>query len=623
MSRAASPPGRRPGIQVILRAAPWTLAALTVVALVAGLAPAGAAVALRLFVDGVLGRATGAELVGASALFVGSGLVAAVATEAIGYLCSQLSRSAGVEITSRLYEQVATEPGIERLEQPTYQDQVQLAAMASDFAPQQLVTAGLGVAQASVTVISLFWVMAASQPVVAAVAVLGSLPVLVVENWLARRRVLLRTQLVPVERRRQAYRSLIVDPVAGKEIRLFELGAFFRTRMVRDLRTANRAERRVDRISLVAGLGLAGAHVLLTIAVVALALRGSASGAVSAGELTAVIASFVALSGVLGAAVAGFTQAREATSMLRAYDDVVAATRVRPAGRAPVGRLEREVRLENVWFRYADDLPWVLRGVDLTIRAGGSTALVGLNGAGKSTVVKLVCGLYQPTAGRVLWDSLDLAEADPVSLRARLGTVFQDFMMYDLTAHENIALGDLRRLDDPGAVRAAAEAADIAGDLDALPRGYDTMLSRLMYRDPGAPDDPDPRMVLSGGQWQRLALARMLVRGDRDMLILDEPSAGLDPLAEHRVHRSVQETMRGRARLLISHRLSAVRMADHIAVLHRGRIVERGDHASLLRARGRYADLFRLQASGYADGPSVGATELVGAGPGMDERSTA
>ena len=262
--------------------------------------------------------------------------------------------------------------------------------------------------------------------------------------------------------------------------------------------------------------------------------------------------------------------------------------------------LRQGVELRDVWFRYSDDHPWVLSGVSLTIPYGRAAALVGLNGAGKSTLVKLLCRMYDPTRGRILWDGVDLRDIPPAALRERISAVFQDHMNYDMTARENIALGDVRSLDRPEAIRAAAGRAGVHDKLAALPNGYDTLLTRMFFSESDKAD-PETGVVLSGGQWQRLALARAFVREGRDLMILDEPSSGLDPEAEHQVHARMREYRMGRTSLLISHRLSAVRDADLIAVLDGGRIIEQGTHETLLEADGHYARLFRLQAAGYQE----------------------
>jgi ATP-binding cassette subfamily B protein len=270
--------------------------------------------------------------------------------------------------------------------------------------------------------------------------------------------------------------------------------------------------------------------------------------------------------------------------------------------------LERGIELRDVWFRYSDAHPWVLSGVDLFLPADAAVALVGCNGAGKSTLVKLLCRLYDPTKGAILWDGIDLRDMEITQLRRRIGAVFQDFMHYDLTAAENIALGDI---DAAGAapgerdrIVAAAELAGAHEMLSQLPRGYDTMLSRIFVSEQDK-HNPETGVVLSGGQWQRLALARAFLRDKRDLLILDEPSSGLDAVAEHEVHTRLRKHRRGRTSVLISHRLGAVRGADQIVVLDGGAIVERGTHEELITTDGLYAELFRLQAAGYQE-KSVG-----------------
>jgi ATP-binding cassette, subfamily B, bacterial len=282
--------------------------------------------------------------------------------------------------------------------------------------------------------------------------------------------------------------------------------------------------------------------------------------------------------------------------------DVVAAEPdlTEPARAPAVSPLRRGIELRNLSFRYGAGLPWILRDVDLTIPNGATVAIVGLNGAGKSTLVKLLLRFYDPTLGSVRWDGRDLREMSAAGLRERIGVAFQDFMCYDLPASENVGLGDLDALDDHDRISHAAAKAGIHDTLAALPRGYATMLTR-MFTDHTDRDNPETGVLLSGGQWQRVALARAFLRADCDLLILDEPSAGLDPEAEYDIHRRLRSLREGRTTLLISHRLSAVRDADRIVVLADGRIAEEGTHASLLAAGGAYARLFRMQAQGYQE----------------------
>jgi ATP-binding cassette subfamily B protein len=229
-------------------------------------------------------------------------------------------------------------------------------------------------------------------------------------------------------------------------------------------------------------------------------------------------------------------------------------------------------------------------------------ALVGRNGSGKSTLVKLLCRFYDPTRGAILWDGIDLRELDPADLRTRTSAVFQDYVNYELTAAENIGVGDLQALNDRSRITAAADRAGIHDVLAALPRGYDTMLGRRFNAPEAGPEGVGVEtsgVNPSGGQRQRIAIARAFLRDTRDLVILDEPSAGLDAAAEHEVHTRLRAQRHGLTSILISHRLNAIRDADEIVVLSGGTITERGDHETLLATGGEYANLFTLQASGY------------------------
>jgi ATP-binding cassette subfamily B protein len=268
----------------------------------------------------------------------------------------------------------------------------------------------------------------------------------------------------------------------------------------------------------------------------------------------------------------------------------------RPAatGCAP-RRLTGGIRFERVAFTYPGTDRPVLEDFDLEIPAGSTVALVGENGAGKSTLVKLLCGLYRPTRGRILVDGRDLAELDPAGWAQRIAPLFQDFARLELLLRENVGIGAVDAIGDDEALRAALAAADARAVLERVPNGLDGLLGHA-YGD-GA--------ELSGGQWQKLGLARALIRPDPLLLILDEPAAALDASAEHAVFSRFTEAAArrgvadGAITLFISHRYSTVRDADLIVVLDGGRIRELGNHEELLTLDGTYADLYRLQASVY------------------------
>ncbi|MGH2354247.1 MAG: ABC transporter ATP-binding protein [Chloroflexota bacterium] len=245
------------------------------------------------------------------------------------------------------------------------------------------------------------------------------------------------------------------------------------------------------------------------------------------------------------------------------------------------------IRFEDVWFIYPGSDRPAVAGVSFEIRAGEKVALVGENGAGKTTLVKLLLGLYHPDTGRITFDGVDAREIDPHLLRQAMSAVFQQFVRYQLTFRENVALGQPERAADVARVQAATTNARAHDIVERLPQGYDTLLGP----DVGGVD-------LSGGQWQRVALARAFCR-DAEVLVLDEPTAALDPLAEVAVFERFAELARERTAILISHRLGMARLADRVLVLDQGRLVEAGAHDTLVRAGGVYATMFNAQARWY------------------------
>lgn len=259
------------------------------------------------------------------------------------------------------------------------------------------------------------------------------------------------------------------------------------------------------------------------------------------------------------------------------------------AGATPPLQGERGIRFVGVGFRYPGQEQFALRNIDLFIPAGRSLALVGHNGAGKSTFIKLLTGLYEPTEGQILLDGCDLRQLPPAELRRRMAVVFQDFNQYQFSVRENVGYGSAAHLPDPERVRRAVERSGAGELVRALPEGMDTQLGRWFHKG----------VELSGGQWQRIALARAFMREEADILILDEPSAALDADAEQELFERFRQLSAGRTVLLISHRFPTVRQADYIVVIESSRIAEQGNHAELLAAHGRYAALFEVQASGY------------------------
>ncbi|WP_433467074.1 ABC transporter ATP-binding protein [Spirillospora sp. CA-128828] len=566
------------------------------------LAEAAGPIATAWLMKTVVDRLTTAQgpVAGPAAALVVTGLAAASLPGIGRYLRDQTGRAAGVRATDRLFAATERQVGLRRFEDPVFLDRLRLAQEAT-ATTGYLVDAVCGTARGMLSLLGFLTSLLVISPMMTMLVLAAAIPAMVAELLLSRSRAAMQWAIEQTHRREFFYGRLLTDVEAATEIRLFGVGAFLRARMMSERDRGNRAEQRMSRRELAAQGGLTTLSAAVAGGGLWWAITAARHGTLGIGDVTMFVAAVAGVQAALDLLTSSIATAHGRLLMFTHY---VAVTRAEPdlpsAGTGEAPELRRGIKFQDVWFRYSDDHPWVLRGVDLTIPHGWAVALVGLNGAGKSTLVKLLCRMYDPTRGRILWDGVDLRDIPPHALRDRISAVFQDHMNYDMTAKENIAVGDLRALDRPDAIRQAAARAGVHDKLAGLPSGYDTLLTRMFFSEADK-EDPDTGVVLSGGQWQRLALARAFVRDGRDLMILDEPSSGLDPEAEHEVHGQMRRYRAGRTSLLISHRLSAVREADLIAVLDGGRVAELGAHETLMAAGGHYARLFRLQAAGYQE----------------------
>jgi ATP-binding cassette subfamily B protein len=508
----------------------------------------------------------------------------------------RLTEQVGFALSREIAELAAAVPGIEHHERADYQDRLELLRQGHGVLGSSL-SALIAAFNVVIMSVGTFAALALASPWLLLVVpfTLPAFPIAAAEQrWLARA----EDQMAESSRRFRHLQRLTQDRDAGMELRVFGVGREVVSRLddawLETRSYPTRAGRRVALVSLAGELfflaGFAG--------LVAVVLWRASHGQGAVGDV--VMALFLA--GQVRTAVVTPVQniaglgglLRAAGRLLWVMDytrDALAAAR---GSRSAPAELREGIAFENVSFRYPGTERWVLRDVSFRIPAGGVAALVGENGAGKTTIVKLLCRMYEPTEGRILVDGVDLREIEVASWRARLSAAFQDFTRFEFTAQQAVGVGDLPRLDDPAAVHAALERAGASALAPTLPAGTATQLGA---RWEGGVD-------LSTGQWQKVALGRALMRDEPLVLFFDEPTASLDALAEHALfQRYAQATREGAARgavtVLVSHRFSTVRSADLVLVMERGTVTEMGSHEELVLRDGLYAELYQLQARAY------------------------
>lgn len=590
-------------LRLVYRASPtmtWLLGALTVLG---ALVPLAIAWAGKRIVDAVVahdGAATVRFIVVELALVA----MQALCSQGLSTIRTVLGARLSLDVNLAILDKALTLE-LRHFEDPDLYDRLTRARREASSRPLSVVMRSFQIVQSLLTLLGYVGFLIDFSGWAVLALLIAAVPSAVAELRFSAKAFRIRNWRSPDARRLMYLEHALANDSHVKEVKLFGLGPllFDRYRTLGhsfyedDRKLAVRRAGWAYVLSLLATFAFYGAYASMAI--------GAARGKMTLGQMTLYMVAFrqgqQAFQGLL-AAFGGMVEDNLYMSNLFDFLELPVSESAGPSGvgeraaplaaaPAPDARDERGIRFDDVGFRYPGRDAFALRHVNLFIPAGQSLAIVGQNGAGKTTFIKLLTRLYQPTEGRILLDGKDLRDWNEAALHRRIGVIFQDFNQYQFTVRENVGFGSVDAMSDDAQVQRAVSRGGANEVVSTLTEGLETGLGRWFKGG----------VELSGGQWQKIALSRAFMRENADILVLDEPTAALDAEAEHAIFERFRALTVGRTSILISHRFPTVRMADRIVVIEGGTVREQGTHDELVRQNGRYATLFRLQAAGYLD----------------------
>ncbi len=609
MQVAPSPPEKKPGLlatkelfghtrrtlSLVWASSPSLLVYLSALSVAGAVLPLSIAYAGKRIIDAVVlhGRTLTLDWVAVELVLVA---LSAATQRAQGLVRSLLGARLGTDVNVQILDK-ALRLDLSFFEDAEFYDKLTRARREASSRPVALLSESFALVQNVVTLIGYAVMLAHFSAWIVLGLLLATLPATLSEMRYSKIAFRIRNWRSPESRKLLYLEYVLANDEHVKEVKLFGIGPHLldRYRALAESFFEEDKKLAIRRAVLTHGFSLIGTFAFYaTYAIMAVA---AALARITLGNLTLYVVSLRQGQQAFQSVLSGIGNLYEHNlymSNLFSYIELAEQSERSQAERTERRRVTAAngssgIVFENVGFHYPGKESWALRHIDLEIAAGDSIALVGENGAGKTTFVKLLAGLYEPSEGRIVLDGRELSTWDPEQLRKRFGVLFQDFNKYQLKLRENIGLGSVEHLLDEPRIERAAERGGAAELLATLPGGLDAALGHWFEKG----------SELSGGQWQKVALARAFMREEADILVLDEPTAALDAEAEHAVFERFRELAKDRSTIVISHRFPTVRMAKQIIVLEQGQIVERGSHDELLTKAGKYARMFKLQAQGY------------------------
>src|SRR6266508_3540202 len=512
-----------------------------------------------------------------------------------------LQNSVAMRIQLMVMEKAAS-LDLQFYEDPASYDLLRRAQNDSINRPVLMIATAFGLLQTVLTFSTMIVLLIGVSPLLALIALLSPIPAFIADTRYGWRGYNIARWGSRLLRRMTYLVNLVTTDSFAKEVKLFGLGGYFieRYRLIATAFYDSQRSQVVRRY--LTGFALGNLSTIVTSLTYLYVALQAIAGRLTLGHLTAYTQAATSVQNSIQSILSGFSGMYEHNlylnnlyELMERQPSMPVATEPRPVPQP----LRGEIRFEHVSFAYPGAESQALSDVSFTVKAGEALAVVGRNGAGKTTLFKLICRLYGPLERRILIDGIDLRDFQPEEVRRQIGAMFQDYVDYQATAAENIGLGSLPEITDRDAIVSASKQAGSDELIAGLPEGYDTALGKWF----------DAGVNLSGGEWQKVALARAFMRDEAKILLLDEPTSALDAQAEYDLFERLRSLTHGRTAVYISHRFSTVRRADRIIFLEHGRLVEEGTHEELMRLGGRSARLFRMQASAYT-GENI--EELVG-----------